>query len=140
MMPKTFADDNQRWDVFREVLTDVRDKLKDMLLIGSDGMAGGEDLHVVPHVTDIYRTYANGIRKVCTIRSVRHGYHRFVSVRLTCFTRSLIEYCFRDFWALRNAEFPAKTKHIKISPFLKEFSGAYSTPVLNFNTNLQKTA
>lgn len=69
-MPIIFADDNQRWDAFREVLSSVRDKLKDFISIGNDETVRGEDLHVVSHVTDIYRRYANGILEVSTICSV----------------------------------------------------------------------
>lgn len=63
-MPKTFTDDNQRWDAFREVLSRVRDELKDTLSVGAGGKLCGEDVHVVPHVTKIYREYADGILKV----------------------------------------------------------------------------
>lgn len=68
VMPRTFEDDNQRWDAFREVLSRVRDELKDTLSFGNDGKVCGEDLHVVPHVTNIYRAYADGISKVSLIR------------------------------------------------------------------------
>lgn len=63
-MPKTFTDDNQRWDAFREVLSRVRDELKDTLSVGAGGKLCGKDVHVVPHVTKIYREYADGILKV----------------------------------------------------------------------------
>ena len=69
VMPKLFADDNQRWNAFREVLSDVRDGLKDMISLGSDGTGCGEDLAVVPKVTDVYRKYAGGILEVNTHRA-----------------------------------------------------------------------
>ena len=74
VMPRPFTEDNQRRDAFSEVISNVRDELKDMLSVGNDGTACGEDLHVVPHVAKIYRDYADGIRKVCpVIRIIRGG-------------------------------------------------------------------
>ena len=73
VMPRSFTEDNQRWDAFREVISHVRDELKDMLSAGNDGTACGEDLHVVPHVTKIYREYADGILKVCPVIRVMRG-------------------------------------------------------------------
>lgn len=63
-MPRTLLDDNERRDAYREVLSCVRDGLKDLLTIGNGGAAGGDDLHVVPHVTGIYRAYMDGILEV----------------------------------------------------------------------------
>lgn len=71
VMPRAFADDNERWIAFREVLSHVRDELKDLLSIGNDGKVSGEDLHIVPHVTNIYRAYANGILEVSPTRTAR---------------------------------------------------------------------
>ena len=72
-MPRSFADENQRWDAFREVISNVRDELKDILSVGNDGTVFGEDLHVVPHVAEIYREYADGIQKACPILRVVRG-------------------------------------------------------------------
>ena len=73
-MPRTLADDNERSDAFREVLSQVRDDLKDMLSVGNDGsVCGGEDLHIVPHVTGIYRKYADGIMEVCPLLRLSVG-------------------------------------------------------------------
>ena len=37
VMPRSFADENQRWDAFRQVISNVRDELKDILSVGNDG-------------------------------------------------------------------------------------------------------
>lgn len=63
-MPKELTDENQRWDAFRMVLSRVRDQLRDMLTIGDCGTVCGEGVNIVPHVTDIYREYANDILEV----------------------------------------------------------------------------
>ena len=73
LMPRSFADENQRWDAFRQVISNVRDELKDILSVGNDGTVLGEDLHVVPRVAKIYREYANGILKACAILRVVRG-------------------------------------------------------------------
>ena len=72
-MPRSFTEDNQRWDAFREVISNVRDELKDMVSVGNDKAERGEDLHVVSHVTKIYREYADGILKVCPVLRVLRG-------------------------------------------------------------------
>lgn len=63
-MPKELTDENQRWDAFRMVLSRVRDQLRDMLTIGDCGTVCGEEVNIVPHVTAIFREYANSILKV----------------------------------------------------------------------------
>ena len=73
VMPRSFTEDNQRWDAFREVISNVRDELKDMVSVGNDKAERGEDLHVVSHVTKIYREYADGILKVCPVIRVMRG-------------------------------------------------------------------
>ena len=67
VMPRSFTEDNQRWDAFREVISNVRDELKDMLSVRNDGTACGGDLTPVSHVTKIYHEYADGILKVCRV-------------------------------------------------------------------------
>ena len=70
-MPRSFTEDNQRWDAFREVISNVRDELKDIVSVGNDKAERGEDLQVVAHVTKIYREYADGILKVCPVLSYK---------------------------------------------------------------------
>ena len=73
VMPRSFTEDNQRWDAFREVISNVRDELKDIVSVGNDKAERGEDLQVVAHVTKIYREYADGILKVCPVIRVMRG-------------------------------------------------------------------
>eukprot|EP00904_Undaria_pinnatifida_P011722 jgi/Undpi1/7680/HiC_scaffold_23.g10153.m1 len=58
-MPETFTNDSQRSEAFRNVVSQVRDQLKDLLTIGNDEkITADEVLNVVPQVTTVYRAYS----------------------------------------------------------------------------------
>lgn len=65
-MPETFTNDSQRSEAFRNVVSQVRDQLKDLLTIGNDEkITADEVLNVVPQVTTVYRAYSTDALQVC---------------------------------------------------------------------------
>lgn len=60
-MPSALTTDNEIWEAYRTVISQVEVELKEVLASGSD-MA---TMNIVPDVTAMYRKFAEDIRKVC---------------------------------------------------------------------------
>lgn len=66
-MPKVLSNDGEMWGELHVLTSAIKEKLKDMLKGGSDCVFTGKDtssIDITPHVTEMYRRYAAGVRKV----------------------------------------------------------------------------
>lgn len=66
-MPSALTSDNEVWEAYRTVISQVEVELKEVLVSGSDIAT----MNIVPDVTAMYREFAEDIRKVCSF--VRQG-------------------------------------------------------------------
>lgn len=60
-MPSALTSDNEIWEAYRTVISQVEVELKEVLVSGSDIAT----VNIVPDVTALYRGFAEDIRKVC---------------------------------------------------------------------------
>ncbi len=66
-MPSALTSDNEAWEAYRAVISQVEVELKEVLVSGSETAT----MNIVPDVTAMYRKFAEDIRKVCTGCSAR---------------------------------------------------------------------
>lgn len=66
-MPSALTSDNETWEAYRAVISQVEVELKEVLVSGSDIAT----MNIVPDVTAMYREFADDIRKVRSY--TRHG-------------------------------------------------------------------
>lgn len=59
-MPSALTTDNEVWEAYRTVISQVEVELKEVLVSGSDVAT----MNIVPDVTAMYREFAEDIRKV----------------------------------------------------------------------------
>lgn len=59
-MPSALTSDNETWEAYRTVISQVEVELKEVLVSGSDIAT----MNIVPDVTAMYREFAEDIRKV----------------------------------------------------------------------------
>lgn len=72
-MPSALTSDNEIWEAYRAVISQVELELKEVLVSGSSIST----MNIVPDVTAMYREFAEDIRKVCPISCGRHGLYEW---------------------------------------------------------------
>lgn len=73
-MTSALTSDNEIWEAYRKVISQVEVELKEVLVSGSDIAT----MNIVPDVTAMYRGFAEDIRKVRS--RTRHGLGEWLRV------------------------------------------------------------